>query len=82
MTKQLSIPSTLDSVEFFLYDSAGKEEFADIVEAHVMYTSFSDESLWQLVNQNFSKIINSFVFTDSEFWNYHYFIKSTIRPKF
>jgi hypothetical protein len=25
----------LDSVEFFLYDTAGKEEFGDITEAHV-----------------------------------------------
>lgn len=31
----MSIASTLDSVEFFLYDSAGKEEFGDIVDAHV-----------------------------------------------
>ncbi|XP_066917295.1 intraflagellar transport protein 27 homolog [Clytia hemisphaerica] len=35
VTKQLSIASTLDSVEFFLYDSAGKEEFGDIVDVHM-----------------------------------------------
>lgn len=35
VTKSLSIPSTLDSVEFFVYDSSGKEEFGDIVETHM-----------------------------------------------
>jgi len=35
VTKSVSIPSTLDSVEFFLYDSSGKEEYAELVQTHM-----------------------------------------------
>lgn len=35
VTKSINIPATPDSVEFFLYDMAGKDVFDDLVQAHL-----------------------------------------------
>ena len=60
----MSIPSTLDSVEFFLYDTSGKEEYAEIVQTHVSVfkkieygLNESWEMFWCLYNYKSKEII-------------------------
>ena len=38
VTKSISIPNTLDSVEFFMYDMAGKSVYEELILDHVSDT--------------------------------------------
>ena len=40
VVKNVNIQDTVDTVEMFLYDMAGKNTFDDIVESHVSYLFF------------------------------------------
>jgi len=58
VVKQVNIPETRDSVELFLYDTAGKDIFSDIVTAHLHDVSMvayvydaSNEASFQHITQ-------------------------------